>query len=181
MTTWTQDDGECLVFTRKEGLLSKVAHDLQLRVTRWTVTWRGEPGAIEGIEAQLDASSLRVVGAMRDGQLAPGVLSDSDKQKIERNIVQDVLRARVHPTITFAADNVTASGAGWSLSGRLQLCGKSRQVSLFARKDGEIATADVPIHQPDFGIKPYTAMLGTLKVHPDVTVRVTLPLPATAE
>jgi hypothetical protein len=35
--------------------------------------------------------------------------------------------------------------------------------------------AEVKIHQPDFGIKPYTAALGALKVKPDVLVRVSVP------
>jgi len=35
--------------------------------------------------------------------------------------------------------------------------------------------AEVPIHQPDFGIKPYSAMLGALKVKPDLVVRCSVP------
>jgi len=32
------------------------------------------------------------------------------------------------------------------------------------------------LHQPDFGIRPYSAMLGTLRVDADVVVRVVIPL-----
>jgi hypothetical protein len=35
--------------------------------------------------------------------------------------------------------------------------------------------AEARIHQPDFGIRPYTALLGTLRVQPDVMVRVVVP------
>ena len=31
------------------------------------------------------------------------------------------------------------------------------------------------VHQPDFGIRPYSAMLGTLRGQADVSVRVVLP------
>ena len=33
----------------------------------------------------------------------------------------------------------------------------------------------VRLHQPDFGIKPYSALLGTLKIKPEVTVRCSVP------
>jgi hypothetical protein len=35
--------------------------------------------------------------------------------------------------------------------------------------------AEIKLHQPDFGIKPFTAALGALKVKPDVVVRVSVP------
>ena len=44
----------------------------------------------------------------------------------------------------------------------------------------DILVAEVSLHQPDFGIKPYSAMLGTLRVKPDVTVVVSLPADAVA-
>jgi hypothetical protein len=36
-------------------------------------------------------------------------------------------------------------------------------------------TAEFSFDQRDFGLKPYSAMLGTLKVKPVVRVKVTLP------
>jgi hypothetical protein len=35
--------------------------------------------------------------------------------------------------------------------------------------------SEVRVHQPDFGIKPYSAALGALKVQADVTVKVSAP------
>ena len=35
-------------------------------------------------------------------------------------------------------------------------------------------------HQPDFGITPYSAMLGALKIKPDVGFRIVAPWPAGA-
>ena len=35
--------------------------------------------------------------------------------------------------------------------------------------------AELKLHQPDFGIKPYSAALGALKVKPDILVRVSVP------
>jgi hypothetical protein len=53
--------------------------------------------------------------------------------------------------------------------------GKSRNIQTSVRSDGDRWVAEVKIHQPDFGIKPYTAALGALKVKPDVVVRVSVP------
>ncbi len=38
-------------------------------------------------------------------------------------------------------------------------------------------TAEVRLQQPDFGIRPYRAMLGTLRVQPDVLIRMSVPAP----
>jgi hypothetical protein len=37
--------------------------------------------------------------------------------------------------------------------------------------------ARVRLHQPDLGIKPYSAMLGTLKIQPGVAVEISVPAP----
>ena len=43
------------------------------------------------------------------------------------------------------------------------------------RRDGDRLRAEVTIHQLAFGIRPYTALLGTLRVRPDVIVRLSVP------
>jgi hypothetical protein len=43
------------------------------------------------------------------------------------------------------------------------------------RAEGDRWVAEMNIHQPDFGIKPYTAALGALKVKPEVMVRISVP------
>ena len=54
---------ECLVFTYKAGLLAGVAHDLKLRAERFEIAIDDE-----GIRAQFDAASLRVVCAQAGGK-----------------------------------------------------------------------------------------------------------------
>jgi polyisoprenoid-binding protein YceI len=163
---------ECLVLTFKEGLLSAVAHDLRVHVTRFEVDVDGSPLSVRG---RFQASSLRVEGAVHDGTLQPGQLSDADKQKIEHNIVAEVLHAEAHPEVTFASTSVTPEGDGFRVASDLTLHGRSRPITIMARPDGDRIQAEVSIHQPDFGIKPYSAMLGAIKIRPDVVVRVTLP------
>ena len=42
------------------------------------------------------------------------------------------------------------------------------------REEGGARLAEATIHQPDFGIRPYQAALGGLRVKPDVQVRVSV-------
>lgn len=168
-----QDNADVLVFTFKEGLLSAVAHDLKIRVTRFSIRVDEETNAID---ATFDPASLRVVGAMKSGADAPGALSDSDRRKIEEHIVDDVLQAKKHPEIRFVSTSVEEDEAtGYRVRGQLTLHGRTREITFVSRTDGEGQVAEVKIHQPDFGIQPFSAMLGTLKIKPDVTVTVALP------
>jgi polyisoprenoid-binding protein YceI len=163
---------ECLVLTYKEGLLSAIAHDLEIRVTRFEVDVSLDPLAVQ---ATFDASSLRVVGAVRDGAVHPGALGEGDKKTIEHNLAADVLHPAEHPSIRFASTAVTREGDGYRVEGTLTLRGRAGPVSFKARPEGDRLVAEVLLHQPDFGIKPYSAMLGTLKIKPHVTVRCALP------
>jgi polyisoprenoid-binding protein YceI len=71
--------------------------------------------------------------------------------------------------------SVAESGDKATIKGTLTLAGRSKALTVEARRDGARWVSEVVLHQPDFGVKPYTAMLGTLKIKPDVRVRVSLP------
>ena len=161
---------ECLIFTFKEGLLSPIAHDLKIRVTRFTL--EVDP-ATRRIDARFDPTSLRVVNAMKNGAEAPDALSDKDKLKIEENIRKDVLEALRYPEIRFVSEGDGTSDH--QLRGTLTLHGVSRPVSASMRDEAGRHIGETPLRQPDFGIKPYSAMLGALRVRPDVTVWLSVP------
>lgn len=164
---------ECLVFTFKEGLLSKIAHDLKIRVTRFSLDI---DDATRAITAELDARSLRVVNAVKDGHDDPHGLSEADKNKIAGQIVDDVLHASQHPVVRFASTAVTpVDGGGYDIAGNLTLHGVTRPISTRTRLENGRQVAEILIHQPDYGIKPFTAMMGTLKVKPGVRVRCSVP------
>lgn len=163
---------DCRVFTYKEGLLSAVAHDLELSVGAFDVELAEDRSRIT---ARFDARSIAVVEPIVDGRRAPGVLSDRDKEKIRANIASDVLPVKKHPEIRFESTELAEEGDGWRVRGRLTLAGVTRELSFAARREGDHAVADVMLHQPDYGIKPYSAMLGTLKIKPDIRVIVRIP------
>jgi hypothetical protein len=156
---------ECLVFTKKEGMLSKVAHDLKIRVTDLALAWDGAT-----LTGRFDPGSLRVVAAMVRGRESAGMLSEGDKKKIEKSIVSDVLHARKHPRIEFRSTRVAAEGEGYRIEGELSLHGVTRPITAKLGRRGARWGTRVSIHQPDYGIEPFSAMLGTLKVKPKVEV-----------
>lgn len=169
MPSYDATTSKCHIFTEKDGLLSAIAHDLEIEVTEFTLSV--DP---EHVEARLKADSLRVLHAMKEGQPI-SVLSDKDKKEIESNIVKDVLLASKFPEILFSSTRIARADDRATLEGNLTLHGVTREVPVGVRFDGTTTIGEVALHQPDFGIKPYTAMLGTLKVKPTVRVVVTLP------
>jgi len=172
MLRFDQDSAECLVFTFKEGLLSAVAHDLKIRVERFEIA---VDEAARTVEGRFDATSLRVVCAMSAGKDDKGALSESQKREIEGNIVRDVLDAKKHAEIRFVSSAVEDDDGGFRVRGELALRGRRKRIEVAVRKVRKRWIADAVIHQPDFGIRPYSALLGTLKVKADVEVQVILP------
>jgi polyisoprenoid-binding protein YceI len=65
------------------------------------------------------------------------------------------------------------------VEGDLDLLGTTRPVAfdLAAGDDGRL-TGHAPLRQTDFGLKPYSALFGTLKVADEVEVAIDARLPA---
>ena len=162
------DRAQIRVYTYKEGLLSAVAHDLQIRATRFEIHIDGDQ-----IRAEIDPSSLEVVSAMKNGSLDASALKASDKQEIAGNIRDDVLHVSTYPGIRFESTRIEPA----TLSGRLTLHGTTREVRLALRDAPGRRIAEVRLDQREYGIKPYAAMLGALKVAPVLKVEVELPWP----
>ena len=84
--------------------------------------------------------------------------------------VRDVLRVERHPTIRYVAGSVRLDDA--QVRGQLMLCGKSKDVTGSLRStDGRIR-AVFELDQRDFGIRPFSAMLGALKIKAQVRVEI---------
>jgi polyisoprenoid-binding protein YceI len=165
-------NSECLLFSFKDGLLARLAHDLKMQVARFSIEVDETTNAVK---ATFDPSSIEIVCAQVDGRDDPGTLSKGDKKKIYDNIVKDVLHVKKFPEIRFDSTNVVARGDGFAVEGTLQLHGKSKTLQAGVRAVGPRWVTEVRLHQPDFGVKPYTAALGALKVKPDVLVRLSVP------
>lgn len=165
MSTYDAQNARCRVFTFKEGLLSAVAHDLEIDVGVFRLTHEGS-----SVTATFDPNSLRVLHAMGDGRPRSDALSPKDREKIEANIRGEVLETKRHPEIRFSG-----SVEGAEVVGTLELHGRKRELRVTMREEATQWVGEVTLHQPDFGITPYSAMLGTLRIKPDVRVRIEIP------
>ncbi|MCB9659648.1 MAG: YceI family protein [Sandaracinaceae bacterium] len=172
MPKYDASSAEVLLFSFKDGLLAKVAHDLKMRVDDFSIDVADD---LSSVKATFQANRISVLTAMKDGRDDYGTLSDGDKKKILANISDDVLNSRRHPTITFESSSVREQGSTRTVSGNLTLNGQTRSVSATIREEGANWVTDVTLQQPDFGIKPYKALGGALKVKPEVRVSVRVP------
>lgn len=172
MTTIASDGpestaGTIRVFTFKEGLLSKVAHDLQLTLGRFTIEL--EDGAVRG---RFWPATLRIDGAMRDGRLDPGGLSDKDRREIHGNITRTILKTDRHPEV-----ELDATAGDGRLRGTLRMMGREAPIELrYTQTDGRVR-GEVELVPTRWGIAPYKALLGAIKLQDRVRVEVDLARP----
>lgn len=167
-------DSTLTVWTYKDGLLAKMAHDLCIRATRLRADL-----AVEGrrftVDVAVPVRGLRVQGQVKDGRVIS--LGESDHEKIEGNLAsRDVLDADRHPEVRFTGEGqLPEGGAGRvRVEGRLTIRGSARPLALDCdlRGSGDrwVVTGEVRLRQTDFGMTPYTALFGALKVQDEVRV-----------
>ena len=158
------------IFTFKEGLLSRLAHDLRLRVERFEVRLEGGR-----LTARFDTRSIRVDGVMRHGALDASAPGESDRREIERTIAGRVLDVARHPSVVLTA-TLHVEGRGARVRGELELHGRREPIDALVRVDGDQLRAEVVLTPSRWGIAPYRAMGGTLRVQDRVRVEVALPV-----
>lgn len=157
------------VFTFKDGLLARLAHDLRLRVDRWEVEVEGE-----AVTARCWTSSLWPEGAMSGGRLDEGSLSDGDREKIRENITEKILSAGRYPEIVFRGQAPEGSA---TVKGELTLAGRSAPLEIPLRREGGVVRGEVTLVPSRWGIEPYKAMGGAIKLQDKVRIAFELTLP----
>lgn len=165
------DDATLTLRTARAGMAARAGHDLVIEARRWRATLELDQGAPTQLRTWIDAGSLEVVEGT--GGVKP--LTDADRAEIGRTIAAKVLDVARHPEITFASSAVVpAPGGGWRIAGRLTLVGVTNplEISVTARPgpDATRLDAETVVRQSSFGIRPYTAMMGALKVADAVAV-----------
>ncbi|MGM0575651.1 MAG: YceI family protein [Myxococcota bacterium] len=173
MPEYGSDEARCAVDTRREGLLSPVGHDLRLEVEVRRLRVEADSGAVE---ATFDPSSVKVLGALEAGRVSP--VGKRDARKIEKRTREEVLEARRFPEIAFRGEASRTGEGAWEVDGTLSMHGRERRVRAPVRMEGARLVARVALRQPDYGIAPVSALMGALKVHPEVVVEVSVPADA---
>ncbi len=169
-------DGTLAVRTGRTGAAAKAGHNLLIGVAQWSATLVvGAAPAPTTVELRADGSSLRV-GEGTGGMQA---LGDDEVASIHQSIDDDVLKKT---EISFRSTAVESLDGGDRLGvqGELELVGRRHPVAfeLDASAAGRLS-GSAAVVQTDWGIKPYSALFGALKVVDavEVTVDVALPEP----
>lgn len=171
------DRGRILLMTLRDGLAAQAGHDLTLEPARWSGELVvGDDLAPKSLEVRIDMGSLVV----REGTGGLKPLTDRDRREIAVT-ARKVLAADRHPEASFTATAFEPAQAGDGvITGTLTIAGRSRPLRLTVSHAGPGEyRATTTIVQSDFGIKPYSAFLGSLKVRDGVAVRVEMSLPET--
>jgi len=161
------DNATLSVRTGRAGAAAKAGHDLVIHVTSWEATLElGEDPATTSVELTADATSLRV----HEGTGGMKALGDDDVANIHQTIDDDVLKRR---DITFHSTGAQSAPDGNSINvqGDLTLVGKTQPISFdLAIGDGGTLGATAVVKQTAWGMKPYSALFGALKVSDEVEV-----------
>jgi polyisoprenoid-binding protein YceI len=130
------------------------------------------------VRAVVEAASLEVREAS-GGALS---LTESQKVEIEANTREKVLRSRRHPKITFTSTAVEGDSKRALVTGKLAIAGQTREAALAVHIDARSqlprVRAKMSVVQTDFGITPYSALLGALRVKDAVELSIDVRLPA---
>ncbi|MFB6263000.1 MAG: YceI family protein [Bradymonadaceae bacterium] len=177
MPTYDASDADVFIYVQRQTdtLLSSMGHDLKLRVGDFSIDVDAAAGEVS---AEFDAASLEPVDAIKwESREETGELSDGDRHEIGQRIDTEVLDVGKYPTITFESTEVEETDDGWRVAGELDLHGELHDVEVEASRDADRLRAETVVDHTEWGVEPYSAMLGSLKVDPEVAVTVAVPAP----
>jgi polyisoprenoid-binding protein YceI len=161
-------DGKLLVHTRKGGAASKAGHNLRIEVERWGATAQFADDLAQSVlELNADSTSFTVL----EGTGGVKSLDSDDKAGIAQTINQEVLKGA---PISFKSTAVRPDGDGQlHVTGDLELVNGVNLIAfdITVSDDGRL-TGTATVKQTEWGMKPYTALFGTLKVVDEVGVEI---------
>jgi polyisoprenoid-binding protein YceI len=166
--------GRLLVKTARTGLGAKAGHDLTIEVTRWhgsAVVNQASP-ADSAVTLEAEVASFEV----REGTGGVKPLTDGDRAEIKRTLMDRILQANRHPVIRFASTGVSGTPESFRLDGDLTISGATHPVTVQGQLAGNRAQGSATVTQSRWGIKPYSAFFGALKLRDEVEIEFDLTL-----
>jgi len=167
------DDGTLRVQTYREGVAQKVGHDLVIEVEQWQATLEvGPHGDVTEIGLEADPGSFHVL----EGLHGVKPLTDKDRASIRQDINEKILR---RSPIRFRSRSVQSRPERLTIQGELELAGASKPTTYQLAVSAESrASGTLSITQSAWGIKPYRAFMGALKVKDQVEIVLDVALPS---
>jgi polyisoprenoid-binding protein YceI len=163
------ESGRLLVCTTRTGLGAKAGHDLTIEVTRWRGEATIDPADPAGSSVNLDADAESF--EVREGTGGVKPLTDSDRREIKKNLREKILDTGRHPTIRFRSTRVSGTAESFSIQGDLTIVGVTQPVTVQGSLAGDRLRGSASVMQTRWGIRPYSALFGALKIGDEVEVR----------
>jgi polyisoprenoid-binding protein YceI len=164
-------NGRLLLRTFREGVAAMVGHDLVIEATGWRGTVTVPEGGQPHIAVEVDVRSLEV----REGLHGAKPLTDRDRQEIKETMAE-LLGADHDPLVSYVSGAVQLAGGSATVDGQLTLLGVTQPLRLAIQAGDGVVTATATVQQSRWGIKPYKAFMGALKVRDEVEVEATVRL-----
>jgi polyisoprenoid-binding protein YceI len=167
--------GQLLIRTSRAGFGARAGHDLTIEVTRWKaeVAVDTEDVARSSVIVEADVGSFEV----RTGTGGIKPLTDADRASISKTIREEILHTAQHPAITFRSSRVAGTPESFSIDGELTVIGRTQPISVHGEATADGVRGSAAVVQSRWGIRPYTAFFGALKLADEVTVEFTISVP----
>ena len=147
------------VHVYKAGLLGFAGHDHEIRAP----LAEGQVDDSRAVSLRVDARQLQVMDKE---------ISAKDRAEIQHTMLgPEVLDSQQFPEIRFRSTTVSTAGTGqWTVQGELTLHGQTHPIALKATGEPGHYHGSIVLKQKDFGMKPYSAAGGTIKVKNEVEI-----------
>jgi polyisoprenoid-binding protein YceI len=160
--------GKLLVKTARTGLGSRAGHDLTIEVTRWqgsaSVDTSHPGNSSVTLSAEVDSFEVR------EGTGGVKPLTNGDRAEIKKIVREKILRGGQHPAIRFQSREIQGSAESFNVVGDLTIAGTTRPITVRCRAGDSGVRGSATVVQSEWGIRPYTAFFGALKVRDAVEV-----------
>ena len=165
--------GTISVFTFKEGILARAAHDLALHTQRFDIALDGEQ-----VTATLPLAALVVIGPVEGGVIRAELYDAGRRAEVEQAMHSEVLHTARNPTARFDGRAV-ARGAGFVVTGRLSLAGQNAPLAFDVIEDsvgdgGHGYRARCERQPSRWGIAPYKATLVAIRLKDVIRIELAL-------
>lgn len=172
--TWTigPSDGELTLRTGVAGRAARMGHRLTIAMRRWhaTVTWDNHEPVAADLTVEVESFDvLRGEGGVKG-------LSGPEKGLVRVNAMKAMDASRF-PTIRFVAGTVERGDGGYRLTGELAIHGQTHGHVIDLRTedvgDSWRMSAESTVRQSDYGITPYSLLMGSVQVADEVALSFT--------
>jgi polyisoprenoid-binding protein YceI len=167
-----RDRSEFVVTLSKGGIAAALAHNHAIRATEFTGEAVFDPANLGSAMLRVRAQTGSLVADEPDVRRRYGLsrsIGERDRRKIQETMLSaSQMNAAKYPTMEFRSTSVEKRPEGqYLVTGNLSIHGVERPVAFavtLEEEDGALrGRATITFRQSDYGIKPYSAMLGAVR------------------